>query len=225
VKHISLPALLSKHFSEAVEILMNSIFFSFVIAYLLGSVPTSFIMGKVIRKIDIRQYGSGNVGATNALRVLGTKIGIITLIIDIGKGIIAVLIGKTLVNDPSNLLLIGFGLFAILGHIFTIFLKFKGGKGVATSAGVFIALIPIPVAITLAVFIVTVWISKYVSLGSIVAAITLFLVELYVNITNDFSQIEFLVFVFVIALFIIIRHKSNIKRILAGNENRISFKK
>ena len=182
-------------------------------------------MGKIVRKIDIRQYGSGNVGATNALRVLGTKIGIITLIIDIGKGILAVVIGKILVTEPSNLLLIGFGLFAILGHIFTIFLKFKGGKGVATSAGVFIALIPVPVAITLVVFVVTVWLSKYVSLGSIIGALTLFLVELYINIQNDFSDLEILIFVFVIALFIIIRHKSNIKRIIAGNENRISFKK
>ncbi|MDO9577798.1 MAG: glycerol-3-phosphate 1-O-acyltransferase PlsY [Candidatus Cloacimonadales bacterium] len=198
---------------------------AFVTAYLLGSIPTSFIMGKLVRKIDIRQHGSGNVGATNALRVLGTKIGIITLIIDIGKGILAVVIGKILVSDPSNLLLIGFGLFAILGHIFTIFLKFKGGKGVATSAGVFIALIPIPVAITLVVFVITVWLSKYVSLGSIIAAFTLFLVELYINFKNHFSDLEILIFVFVIALFIIIRHKSNIKRILAGNENRISFKK
>lgn len=204
---------------------MIEIISAFVTAYLLGSIPTSFIMGKIVRKIDIRQYGSGNVGATNALRVLGTKIGIITLIIDIGKGILAVVIGKRLVTEPSNLLLIGFGLFAILGHIFTIFLKFKGGKGVATSAGVFIALIPVPVAITLVVFVVTVWLSKYVSLGSIIGALTLFLVELYINIQNDFSDLEILIFVFVIALFIIIRHKSNIKRIIAGNENRISFKK
>lgn len=204
---------------------MIEIISAFVTAYLLGSIPTSFIMGKIVRKIDIRQYGSGNVGATNALRVLGTKIGIITLIIDIGKGILAVVIGKILVTEPSNLLLIGFGLFAILGHIFTIFLKFKGGKGVATSAGVFIALIPVPVAITLVVFVVTVWLSKYVSLGSIIGALTLFLVELYINIQNDFSDLEILIFVFVIALFIIIRHKSNIKRIIAGNENRISFKK
>jgi acyl phosphate:glycerol-3-phosphate acyltransferase len=205
--------------------MMLNLIAAFVIAYLLGSIPTSYIMGKLVKKIDIRQHGSGNVGATNALRILGTKYGVITLIIDIGKGILAVVIGRLLFVEPSNLLLIGFGLFAILGHIFTIFLSFKGGKGVATSAGVFIALIPIPVAITLIVFVITVWISKYVSLGSITAALTLFLVELYINIKTNFAELEILVFVFLIALFIIIRHKSNIKRILSGNENKINFKK
>ena len=198
---------------------------AFVLAYILGSIPTSYLMGKFIKKIDIRDFGSGNVGATNALRVLGTKIGIITLIIDIGKGILAVFMGKIIVAEPSNIVLIAFGLFAILGHIFTIFLKFKGGKGVATSAGVFIALSPLAVGIALIVFVLTVWISKYVSLGSILAALVLFLVELYWNITHSFENIELLIFIFVIAAFIIIRHKSNIKRILAGNENKLSFKK
>ena len=92
---------------------------AFVLAYILGSIPTSYIMGKLVMKIDIRQHGSGNVGATNALRILGTKFGIITLIIDIGKGILAITIGKMLVAEPSNITLIGFGMFAILGHIFT----------------------------------------------------------------------------------------------------------
>ena len=98
---------------------------AFILSYILGSIPTSFIMGKVIKKIDIREHGSGNVGATNALRILGTKIGVITLIIDIGKGILAVILGKIIVTDPSNLIVIAFGLLAILGHIFTIFLKFN----------------------------------------------------------------------------------------------------
>lgn len=198
---------------------------AFILSYILGSIPTSFLMGKMIKKIDIREHGSGNVGATNALRVLGTKIGIITLIIDIGKGILAVILGKMIVTDPSNIVVIAFGLLAILGHIFTIFLKFKGGKGVATAAGVFIALSPQAIGIALLVFVLTVWISKYVSLGSILAALVLFGVELYWNITNSFQNIELLIFVFIIAAFIIIRHKSNIKRIIAGNENRINFKK
>ena len=197
---------------------------SFVFAYLLGSIPTSFLMGKLIKGIDIREYGSGNVGATNALRVLGTKIGIITLLIDIGKGFLAIQIGKLLVSEPSNLFLIGTGLFGIIGHIFTIFLKFKGGKGVATSAGVFIALSPLPVAIALVVFVVTVWLSKYVSLGSMVAALMFFLVELIVNIRNRFANFELLIFIFLLMVFIFIRHKANIKRIIDGNENRISFR-
>lgn len=197
---------------------------SFVFAYLLGSIPTSFLMGKLIKGIDIREYGSGNVGATNALRVLGTKIGIITLLIDIGKGFLAIQIGKLLVSEPSNLFLIGTGLFGIIGHIFTIFLKFKGGKGVATSAGVFIALSPLPVAIALVVFVVTVWLSKYVSLGSMVAALMFFLVELIVNVRNRFANFELLIFIFLLMVFIFIRHKANIKRIIDGNENRISFR-
>ncbi|HPR18500.1 MAG TPA: glycerol-3-phosphate acyltransferase, partial [Candidatus Cloacimonadota bacterium] len=103
--------------------------------------------------------------------------------------------------------------------------KFKGGKGVATSAGVFIALTPLPVAIAFGVFLVTVAFSRYVSLGSILAAIALFCVELFVNIQSSFSQPEYLIFVFLIASFIIFKHKANIKRLLAGNENKISFKK
>jgi len=194
-------------------------------AYILGSIPTSYIMGKLIKRIDIRDFGSGNVGATNALRILGTKVGVFTLIIDIGKGFLAVNIARMIIPEPTNLIMIITGLFAILGHIFTIFLKFKGGKGVATSAGVFIALIPIPVAFALFVFVFTVWLSKYVSLGSILAAFTLFTSELIMNIWISFAELEFLIFTFIIALFIIVRHKANIKRLINGNENKISFKK
>ncbi len=198
---------------------------SFIFAYLVGSIPTSYLMGKLAKGIDIRDYGSGNVGATNALRVLGTRIGIITLLIDIGKGFVAIQIGKLLISEPTNLFLIIIGLFAIIGHIFTVFLKFKGGKGVATSAGVFIALSPLPVAMAIVVFVVTVWLSKFVSLGSMVAALAFFLVELIVNISNGFADFELLVFIFLIMLFILIRHKTNIKRIIDGNENRISFRR
>ncbi|MCD6176344.1 MAG: glycerol-3-phosphate 1-O-acyltransferase PlsY [Candidatus Cloacimonetes bacterium] len=194
-------------------------------AYILGSIPTSYIMGKLIKGIDIRDFGSGNVGATNALRILGTKVGVFTLIIDIGKGFLAVNIARIIIEDPTDLIMILTGLFAILGHIFTIFLKFKGGKGVATSAGVFIALVPVPIAIALFVFIITVWLSKFVSLGSILAAFTLFISELIINIRNSFTKIEILIFTFIITLFIIIRHKANIQRLINGNENKISFKK
>ncbi len=196
-----------------------------IIAYLLGSIPTSYLMGRILKKIDIRKFGSGNIGATNAFRVLGVKVGILTLIIDVAKGFFAIQLGKYILENPDNLFLIFIGLAVILGHIFTIFLKFKGGKGVATSAGVFIALIPIPVFITLVVFILTVWISKYVSLGSLIAALTLFITELIININNSFAEIEILILIFIITVFIIIRHRENIKRILKGNENKIKFKK
>ena len=196
-----------------------------IIAYLLGSIPTSYLMGRILKKIDIRKFGSGNIGATNAFRVLGVKVGISTLIIDVAKGFFAIQLGKYLLENPDDLILIFIGLAVILGHIFTIFLKFKGGKGVATSTGVFIALIPIPVFITLVVFILTVWISKYVSLGSLIAALTLFITELIININNSFAEIEILILIFIITVFIIIRHRENIKRILKGNENKIKFKK
>lgn len=200
-----------------------------VLAYLLGSIPTSYIMGKKLKNIDIRNYGSGNVGATNALRVLGTKIGIITLIIDMGKGFLVVFLAKLLMQkfnfDNIDIALIFIGLAAIIGHIFTIFLSFKGGKGVATSAGVFIALTPIAFSIAFLCFIIIVWITKYVSLGSITAAVILSITELIINIRNYFDKLEFLIFVFIIAIFVIVRHKDNIKRLLAGNENKLNFKK
>ena len=202
-----------------------NIIIALFIGYILGSIPTSYIMGKLIKGIDIRDFGSGNVGATNALRILGTKVGIFTLIIDIGKGFLTVNIARMIISEPTDLILILTGLFAILGHIFTLFLKFKGGKGVATSAGVFIALVPIPLALALFVFVFTVWLSKFVSLGSILAALTLFVSELIINIWLSFAELEILIFTFIIALFIIIRHKANIQRLINGNENKISFNK
>ena len=189
----------------------------------MGSIPTSYILGKKFKGIDIRNFGSGNVGATNALRILGTKYGVISMILDMAKGAIPVFAAKLL--GYSDIWLILIALTAILGHIFTIFLKFKGGKGVATSAGVFIALAPSAIGIALLVFIIVVWISKYVSLGSILAASTLFAVELIINIRNGFQQKEILTLITIVALFIIIKHKANIKRLIAGNENKISFKK
>lgn len=200
-------------------------------SYLIGSTPTSYLFGRYFKNLDIREYGSKNVGATNALRVLGTKIGVSTLIIDIAKGFVVVYFGKIALlyfgfeGDLLQILTIVIGFFAILGHIFTIYLKFKGGKGVATSAGVFLALSPIPFGICFAIFIIVVAATRYVSLGSILAAISLFSIELFINIQNEFSQKYILIFITLIALFIIVKHTANIKRLLAGNENKISFKK
>jgi len=194
-------------------------------SYLLGSIPTSYIFGKILKGIDIREHGSGNAGATNALRILGTKWGILTMILDMAKGWLAVFLGRIVLDNPANWVLIALALGAIIGHIFTIYLGFKGGKGVATSAGVFIALAPIPVAIALAVFIITVWITRYVSLGSMLAALVAFGAELFINIKNNFADKEILGLVILIVAFIIFRHKANIQRLLAGNENKLKFKK
>lgn len=208
---------------------MIPLLISILLAYFIGSIPTSYIIGKTIKKIDIREHGSGNVGATNALRVFGVKIGIITLLLDISKGFFTVFFAKnyfhTTNSENASLFVLFVSFAVILGHIFTIYLKFKGGKGVATSAGVFLALTTVPVLICLAVFILVVWLTRYVSLGSILAAITLFVVELIFNIINDFANLYNLIFVSIIALFIIVKHHSNIKRLLQGNENKLSFKK
>lgn len=193
--------------------------------YIIGSLPTSYLMGKITQNIDIRNYGSGNVGATNALRVLGAKIGTITLIIDMAKGFFPIFLTSKLLPDISLIYLILIGLATILGHIFTVFLKFKGGKGVATSAGVFLALTPLSLLIALILFVIIVALTRYVSLGSIIAAIALFITEFITNLNNSFSQLELLIFVFIVVLFIIIKHISNIRRLLAGNENKLSFKK
>jgi len=197
---------------------------SIVAAYLLGSIPFSYIFGK-LQGIDIRQHGSGNVGATNALRVLGTKIGVITLLLDMGKGFVAVQLARVLMPGVFEGYYVIIALVAITGHIFTLFLRFKGGKGVATSAGVFINLLPLPCLLTLLVFVIVVAFSKYVSLGSITAALFLFIYVLIENIINNFGEWYYLGVVTLVAGFIIIRHKANISRLLSGKENKLSFKK
>lgn len=209
------------------EILM--IVIPFLLAYLLGGIPNSFLAGK-LRGIDIRTQGSGNVGATNALRVLGTTTGVIVLLLDAFKGVAAILIGSYLLGhytslELSSLYRLLLGLTAILGHVFSIYLKFKGGKGVATAAGVYAVLSPISLLIALGSFIIVVWISRYVSLGSIIAATILVISELVRNVLNDFSYVPTLILTVLLAIFIIVKHKSNIGRLLNGTENKISFKK
>jgi glycerol-3-phosphate acyltransferase PlsY len=191
-------------------------------SYLLGSIPFGYILGKFIKKIDIRKHGSGNVGATNALRVLGWKIGLVALLLDMAKGFLAVSVAAFFVPG-NNFLLIAAGFTAITGHIFTVFLRFRGGKGVATSAGVFAALIPIPFVIALAFFTIVTALTKYVSLGSISAAVILVAVQTFFSFYQKPPELEFLIMAVIVALFIIIKHKTNIKRLLNGTENKISF--
>jgi glycerol-3-phosphate acyltransferase PlsY len=191
-------------------------------AYLLGSIPVGWIVARLFFKTDIRSKGSGNIGATNALRQFGTAVGLIVLLLDMSKGIIAVLLAKSIYGSGTMMVVIC-GLLAILGHVFPIWLKFKGGKGVATAAGVFIALTPISLLIALLVFIIVVVITRYVSLGSIVAALSL----LAVNVISIFRQpnkdYALLILVVLIVAMIIYKHKENITRLIRGNENKISF--
>ena len=198
-------------------------------AYIIGSLPTAIIAGRLLKGIDIRKHGSGNAGATNVFRVLGWKPGIIVLLIDMFKGFVVVFYLSSIVPGNAmdySIVQVSGGLVSIFGHIFTIFAKFKGGKGVGTAAGVFLGLEPLPVLICLAVFIGIVWITRYVSLGSIIASIILpltILLQSYI-LAKPATQAN-LIISLILMIIIIITHHSNIIRLMRGRENKLSFGK
>lgn len=185
-----------------------------IFAYLLGSVPTGLWLGLRLKNIDIREHGSKNIGATNTLRVLGKGLGAVALVCDMAKGAVPVLIAEHQTETAYVPLICG--LAAILGHTFSLFLKFKGGKGVATSAGVFFALTPFPMAAALGTFIVAFAASRMVSLGSVLAAIV-FGIAIWV-LPND---IVLRCIGTLVAVIVVLRHRDNIKRIFSGTENKI----
>ena len=194
-----------------------------LIAYFLGSIPSGFILGKIFKGIDIRQYGSKNIGATNVFRVIGVIPGIISFVFDFFKGYFAVQIGFWLLEGQYSchqILIACIGVVVILGHILPIFLHFKGGKGVATGAGVFINIIPYPTLLAVFAFAIILIIFRIVSCASIIATLTLFVSELIINIP-DFQEFAFLILTGIIMILIIIRHKENIKRIINGKENEL----
>lgn len=196
-----------------------------VLAYLLGSIPMGWILAKLMFKTDIRAKGSGNIGATNALRQFGTKVGVLVLILDMIKGIVAVLLAKSLLG-LDNVMVPVCGLIAILGHIYPVWLGFKGGKGVATAAGVGLALAPLSIPLALAVFILVVYKTRYVSLGSIIAAIVWGLSLIYFAYQSAMANWGIMAAVVVVVVAVIIgKHKQNIQRLRNGTENKISFTK
>ncbi|MFS0783070.1 glycerol-3-phosphate 1-O-acyltransferase PlsY [Bacillus sp. 1P06AnD] len=182
------------------------------LSYLIGSISFALVIGKMFYKKDIRDYGSGNLGATNAYRVLGVKAGVIVAIADILKGTLACLLPLILDSTVNPALC---GLLAILGHIFPVFSSFKGGKAVATATGVFLFLTPLGVLVGFAVFVLTLLLTKYVSLSSMLASIALFIYSLIFedNVTMALTLL--------ISVSIIILHRQNLKRILNGTENKI----
>ncbi len=199
-----------------------------LLSYLIGSIPTSILAGKLLKGIDIRQHGSGNAGATNVFRVLGWKAGITVLLIDIMKGVVPTVwvyqIGLADLSwQPINAQICA-GLAAVFGHIWTVFAGFKGGKGVGTGAGMIIGLAPLAVLIALLVFITTVAVTRFVSLGSILASLTLPVV-LFVERFALSQPVpnQLLVLSLFIPLLIIYTHRSNIQRLLKGEENKIQF--
>jgi glycerol-3-phosphate acyltransferase PlsY len=187
--------------------------------YLLGSLPGGYIVGKGIGGVDVRKFGSGNIGATNVLRVLGKGPALLVLLIDLGKGAAAVYLAGLFPTelDPSLLRAIA-GLACISGHNWSFFLKLKGGKGVATSAGVFLLLTPLPFIFALLTMSLVVGITRYVSLGSMTSAVAL---PLYIWILMGEEGLSYIVLGAVVAALIIFRHRSNLKRLLAGQENKL----
>lgn len=202
-----------------------------LVSYLIGSVPTAYIFGRVLKGIDIRKFGSGNVGATNALRVLGKPAGITVLVLDVLKGFLPVvflpplLINKT-GSFPLELLTILFGISCICGHNWTIFLQFKGGKGMATSLGVLLGLalkvsgLKIVLGLAILTWVLVFVISRIVSLASVLASIAL---PVYVILFKESRTL--IITTLVLSAFVVLRHRGNISRLLQGKEPRLDFKK
>ncbi|TAL70191.1 MAG: glycerol-3-phosphate 1-O-acyltransferase [Bacteroidetes bacterium] len=207
-----------------------------VLSYLVGSIPSAILVSKRVFGFDIRERGSGNMGSTNAIRILGWKWGLLVQTADIMKGVIPVVIIANLLGQDIK---IGSGEFfehitvvrmfagvsAIAGHVWSVFAGFRGGKGINTTAGVLIAIAPIDVFISIGIFIIAVLLSGYISLGSISAAVTVPLSMVFrYNILNDYipGYQVLLFFSIGIALLILYTHRSNIKRLLKGTENRFS---
>lgn len=189
-----------------------------LIAYLLGSIPFALIVGKVGYNIDVREHGSGNLGATNAFRVLGTKAGIIVTLADILKGTIATLIPlfASIFFDVDVIRLI-IGIFAVLGHTYPIFAKFKGGKAVATSGGIILGVNPLLFLAIIITFVLTLYLFKYVSLASMLTGVVASIISIFLH------DILLLVLVVSLTIFVILRHRENIKRIINKTEPKITW--
>lgn len=198
-----------------------------IIAYLIGSIPTALIISTKFFGVDIRDYGSGNMGATNTFRVLGAKFGTVVMVFDILKGMLAVGLFYFLPFyihnewDRTNLM-VGLGLAAVMGHIFPIFAQYKGGKGVATLFGMILAVQPVIALSCVGVFLLVLFLTRYVSLSSIIAGIALPVCVLW--IWND-DVVVYRIFAVLVACLIILTHQKNIIKILRGNESRIPILK
>jgi acyl phosphate:glycerol-3-phosphate acyltransferase len=199
---------------------MSSYLLTAVAAYFVGSIPTGYLLARA-RGIDIRSIGSGNIGATNVFRVLGKTAGVTVLLIDALKGFVPakfLLIGATPQNAEYHAMVAGF--FAIIGHNYTCWLRFKGGKGIATSAGVLVALVPAALGITFAAWLLVFGVSKYVSLASIAAAVVL-----PFAVWGTGQSMVMITLTTVLSALAIYKHRSNIQRLQAGTENRFGQKK
>ncbi len=196
-----------------------------VVAYVLGSIPTSVWVGKYFFKTDVREHGSGNAGATNTLRVLGYKTAIPVLLFDILKGFLAVyifywIVPSSFLPDKRTYLAIVVGLLAVFGHVYSVFLRFGGGKGVATFAGVGLALTPMSLLICVAVFVAVLAITRYVSLGSIITAISYPIINAFL-----YHDTALVILGLITVVAIVLTHTKNIGRLFRKEESKIQFKK
>ncbi|MBA4538513.1 glycerol-3-phosphate 1-O-acyltransferase PlsY [Bacillus aquiflavi] len=185
-----------------------------LLAYLIGSIPSGLIVGKLFYGIDIREHGSGNLGGTNTFRTLGIKAGLTVTIADILKGTLA---ASLPILFQSNFNVLAAGVFAAIGHIYPIFARFKGGKAVATSAGVLLFYAPVMFIVMIICFFISLYLTKYVSLSSIVGAVTAFI---YSIVSQDPALI---IVVSILSIFVIFRHRTNIKRIKNKTEPKITW--
>ncbi len=200
-----------------------------LLGYLLGSIPTGVWLGKLIKGLDVREHGSKSMGATNVFRVLGAKVAVLALSIDIAKGYLACYLASGInLGDISltsvHLAIIG-GLAAIIGHLFPVFARLKGGKGIATGGGLLLYLIPLEAGFAFLLFVITVYITRYVSLGSILAifflCLSTFIEKYYFDYPVGEEVIGLMLLIMILALY---THRANIKRLLAGTENRFGEK-
>lgn len=204
---------------------MTTIAISLTAAYLIGGIPFGFLIGKM-RGVDVRTVGSKNIGATNVFRTVGKKWGFLALFLDMMKGFLPTFVCKTLILGPYWLPL-AVGVMCAVGHMLTPYMKFKGGKGVATGAGMLFGLAPALMGVTFAVFVIVFALSNYISLGSCVAA-TFIGVTIWFPILGNQGchNLPQAILVTLIAAFVVFKHRSNIGRLLKGNENKIYiFKK
>ncbi|HLQ74354.1 MAG TPA: glycerol-3-phosphate 1-O-acyltransferase PlsY [Bacillota bacterium] len=186
-----------------------------VVAYLLGSIPSALVVGKIGFNIDVREHGSGNLGATNAFRVLGVKSGSIVVIADILKGTVATILPTLIFSADVHPLIIG--LFAVIGHTYPIFANFKGGKAVATSGGIFLGINPLLFLIMVLTFLITLFITKYVSLSSMITGVVTTIIAFF------FKDVGVIIMAAALTAFVFYRHIDNIKRIIKKEEPKITW--
>jgi len=197
-----------------------------ILGYLIGSIPVGFILGKLVRGIDIREHGSGNIGMTNVMRILGVKAGVFVFFADIAKGAAAVALAWAILAYSPNMVVWGQvagGAAAIVGHSWPIYIGFKGGRGIATGFGAVLVLSWPVGLIAFIVFLLVVGLSRYVSLGSILGALTMLLAMIPFVVLDvwSFGHFAYIVFGLVVVPIVIFRHRDNIRRLLSGTESKI----